>query len=466
MGHRAEQVRHQIQTKNSNKRADLGRLRHGIHLGRACRGYSNDARPPHLEAVRRRGRQCLREWCRANSDLSRRNRYRVCAQIWVPSLQQRVEYEAVIAGLNLAHSMEVDQLKVCSDSQLVVKQIEDTYEAKGEKMILYLKKGTGITEEVCTSSGQTHTKSRKFASRFLSKTGNRLPRRPQQTDARRAPFRALHRSQQRRGLPRHVRAELDGPHLGLLNRRTTAKRSKEASKLRSKFAMFTIHRGALYKQGFFTPILKCIAGGDADYVLSEVHEGVCGNHIGTWALAEKVLRQGYYWPTMLKDATELVKKCKVCQEHAKISHLPSEPLTSVTSPWPFQQWGLDILGPLPIGKGQCKFVVVAVDYFTKWAEAEPLATIKEQKVRNFVWRSIICRFGFPRALVSDNGKQFDNPKFRDFCAELGIMNYYSSPAHPQSNGQAEVTIRTLKAALKTKLEDIKGKWVEYLPEVL
>ena len=68
--------------------------------------------------------------------------------------------------------------------------------------------------------------------------------------------------------------------------------------------------------------------------------------------------------------------------------------------------------------------------------------------------------------MSDNGKQFDNAKFRDFCAELGIKNYYSSPAHPQSNGQAEVTIRTLKAALKTKLEDLKGSWVEYLPEVL
>ena len=68
--------------------------------------------------------------------------------------------------------------------------------------------------------------------------------------------------------------------------------------------------------------------------------------------------------------------------------------------------------------------------------------------------------------MSNNGKQFDNPKFRDFYAELGIKNYYSSPTHPQSNGQAEVTIRTLKAALKTKLEDLKGKWVEYLPEVL
>ena len=107
-----------------------------------------------------------------------------------------------------------------------------------------------------------------------------------------------------------------------------------------------------------------------------------------------------------------------------------------------------------------------MDYFTKWAEAELLATITEQKIRNFVWRAIICRFGIPSALVSDNGKQFDNTTLRDFYAELGIKNYYSSPAHPESNGQAEVTIRTLKAALKTKLEDLKGNWVEYLPEVL
>ena len=172
-------------------------------------------------------------------------------------------------------------------------------------------------------------------------------------------------------------------------------------------------------------------------------------------MAGKVLRQGYYWPTILKDATDLVKKCKICQEHTKISRLPSEPLTSITSPWPFQQWGLDILGLLPLGKGQCKFIIVAVVYFTKWVEAEPLATITKQKIRNFVWRAIICRFGISRALVSDNGKQFDNAKFRDFYAELGIKNYYSSPAHPQSTCQAEVTIRTPNAALKTKLEDLK-----------
>ena len=85
---------------------------------------------------------------------------------------------------------------------------------------------------------------------------------------------------------------------------------KEVAKIRTRSARFTNHKGSLYKRGFFTPILKCIAGKDTEYVLREVHEGICGNHIGARALAGKVLRQGYYWPTILKDATDLVKRCK------------------------------------------------------------------------------------------------------------------------------------------------------------
>ena len=138
---------------------------------------------------------------------------------------------------------------------------------------------------------------------------------------------------------------------------------KEAAKISTRSAIFTNHKGSLYKRDFFTPILKCIVGKNTEYVLREVHEGVCGNHIGARALAGKVLRQAYYWPTILRDATDLVRKCKIFQEHAKISRLPYEPLTSITSLWPFQQWGLDILGPLPIEKGQCKLIIVAVDYY-------------------------------------------------------------------------------------------------------
>jgi len=87
----------------------------------------------------------------------------------------------------------------------------------------------------------------------------------------------------------------------------------------------------------------------------------------------------------------------------------------MVAPWPFAKWGLDILNPFPIGTRHMKFLIVGIDYFTKWVEAEPVAIITEQNVRNFVWKNIICCFGIPRVLISDNGCQFDNAPFRCFC---------------------------------------------------
>ena len=124
------------------------------------------------------------------------------------------------------------------------------------------------------------------------------------------------------------------------------------------------------------------------------------------------------------------------------------------------------MGLFPTALRQLKFLVVGIDYFTKWVEAEPLATITEKSIRTFVWKNIICRYRIPRVLVSDNGKQFDNDAFRNFCSELGIQNHYSSPAHPQANGQVEVTNRTLPKIIKTRLEAAKGIWPDELSSVL
>ena len=99
-------------------------------------------------------------------------------------------------------------------------------------------------------------------------------------------------------------------------------------------------------------------------------------------------------------------------------------------------------------------------------EAEVLSTITEKNVRGFVWRCIICRFGIPRVLVSDNRKQFDNDSFWDFCLQLGIRNHYSSPAHLQANRQVEVTNRSLLKIIKTRLKGAKGIWPEELPSIL
>ena len=124
------------------------------------------------------------------------------------------------------------------------------------------------------------------------------------------------------------------------------------------------------------------------------------------------------------------------------------------------------MGPFPLGKKQLRFSIVAIDYFTKWVEAEPVTTITEARITSFLWKNIICRFGVPRVIISDNGRQFDNPKFRKFCQDLGVKNHYSSPRHLQANGQTEVTSRNLLKIIKTRLEGAKGAWPEELQNVL
>jgi hypothetical protein len=127
---------------------------------------------------------------------------------------------------------------------------------------------------------------------------------------------------------------------------------------------------------------------------------------------------------------------------------------------------MDLVGPLPVATGQRKFLILAVDYFTKWVEAEPLATITDKKCWGFVWKSLICRFGLPRTIITDNGTQFCSSWFRDCCSNLGIEQRFTSVAHPQANGQTEVTNRTILRGLKRKVGAAKGLWVEELPNVL
>ncbi|KAK3036928.1 hypothetical protein RJ639_030893 [Escallonia herrerae] len=169
---------------------------------------------------------------------------------------------------------------------------------------------------------------------------------------------------------------------------------------------------------------------------------------------------------MKKDAIEFTRRCYKCQKFAPVSYTPFAPVTLIISPIPFAVWGMDLLGLFPIASGQCRFVIVAIDYFTKWTEAESLATITSAKCEDFFWKNVICSFGVPRALVVDNGKQFDNNNFRTFCMNLSIDLRFTSIAHPQSNGQTEHVNRSILHGLKKKLDEAKGALVDELPKVL
>ena len=239
-----------------------------------------------------------------------------------------------------------------------------------------------------------------------------------------------------------------------------------AHKIQIQSARFSLVDEQLYKWSLGRPYLKCLTPKQSQYVLAELHEGICGNHPRGRTLAYRAHTQGYYWPTMKLDAVNYVKKCDPCQRMSPILKSPVQDLVSISSMWPFAQWGIDIVGALPTAPTQKKLLLVATDYFSKWIEVDAFASIKDGDVTRFIWKNIVCQFGITRSIVFDNGPQFDSRVYRDFCQELKIKNLYSTPRYPQSNGQAEASNKTLLTALNKRLDSAKGKWVEELPGVL
>nr|XP_017233202.1 PREDICTED: uncharacterized protein LOC108207252 [Daucus carota subsp. sativus]XP_017233203.1 PREDICTED: uncharacterized protein LOC108207253 [Daucus carota subsp. sativus] len=202
----------------------------------------------------------------------------------------------------------------------------------------------------------------------------------------------------------------------------------EARKLQVRALKYVLIEGILYRKSFFIPYLRCLRPDEAHEALREVHEGVCGQHLGGRALAHKVTRLGFYWPDMLKHAQEYVKKCDRCQRFAPIVRQPPEMLTSINTPIPFAMWGMCILRPSPLASTQ--------------------------------------RYGIPRVTVTDNETQFNNAEFKSYCEDYSIELRFTSVAHPQANGQAEVANRIILDGLKKRVEKAQGSWAEELLPIL
>ena len=232
----------------------------------------------------------------------------------------------------------------------------------------------------------------------------------------------------------------------------------EADKVRRKATRYWLSENQkLYKRSFSGPYLLCVHPDLIESLLEELYKGICGSHTGGRSLAHRAITQGYWWPNMQREALEYVKKCDQCQRFAPGIHQPGRILNPISSPWPFTQWGLDIVEPFPKIVGNKKYLLVDINYFTKWVEAEPLTNIRDVDAKRFVWKNIVTRFGVPHVLISDNGLQFYSKMFRRYCGELGITNRYSTLAYPQGNGQAEAVNKVIVNGLKKRLDDAKGK---------
>ncbi|XP_064955645.1 uncharacterized protein LOC103986523 [Musa acuminata AAA Group] len=344
------------------------------------------------------------------------------------------EYEALLAGLRLALEMQVAAIHVLTNSQLVAKQLSGGYEARDATMAKYLTRVRDLTAKFPYFTLSNVPREENGRADALAKLASR--RTPEAwPEIEELPARAIEVAPTTPGgAPTTWVQEL----LSFKRDGTLPLDEVAARRLRRTHAWYTEESSRLYRRSFTYPLLRCLEPDEAQTVLAETHEGICGEHISGRTLAHKILRQGYYWPTMCRDAKAYVQRCSWCQQHARTPRQPAVPLSPIDCAWPFAQWGLDLLGPFPSASGQRKYIIVGVDYFTKWVEAEPLATTTEHQMEKFVWKNLVTRFGLPRAIVTDNGPQFVGTRFREFCAGHGIQLRFSSVAHPQTNGLAEV----------------------------
>lgn len=392
--------------------------------------------------------------------------YTYALRLDFPCTNNVAEYEALLASLRLARSMKIQELKVFVDSNLVVKQVNGGYTAKEPSMIKYKDKVKEFVKEFKALTlehvSRTKNKQADALSKLASLTFAHLTKKVLVEVLREPSI----DDKEVQDIVTETKSTWMTPIMSYLKEGKLPDNEQEAKRLVIKARQYVIKDGKLYKKGYLAPLLRCVGPNQSDYLIREIHEGICGMHAGPRAVVSKLMNLGYYWPTMHKDAFETIRKCEACQLQTPVTTDPKHDLVPIISAWSFYKWGMDIVGPFPPAPGKLKFLLVAVDYFTKWPEVRPLATISGKHVVNFVWEQIICRYGLPGEIITDNGKQFANKPFSSWCTELGIKQVFSSVAYPQSNGQVERMNRSIVEGIKARLGRYGKKWVDELPSVL
>jgi hypothetical protein len=211
-------------------------------------------------------------------------------------------------------------------------------------------------------------------------------------------------------------------------------------------------------------IRRCVHGMEAAEILMACHNGPTGGHHGANFTAKKVFDSGFYWPTIYRDAHELVKSCDSCQRQGKISQKDEMPQNAIQVCEIFDVWGIDFMGPFPSSRGN-KYILVAVDYLSKWVEAKALPTNDARVVVKFL-KSLFAQFGAPRAIISDRGTHFCNDQFAKVMLKYGVTHRLSTAYHPQTSGQVEVSNRGLKRILERTVGEHRASWADKLDDAL
>ncbi|KAM2187666.1 hypothetical protein ACFX1X_029933 [Malus domestica] len=212
-------------------------------------------------------------------------------------------------------------------------------------------------------------------------------------------------------------------------------------------------------------VRKCVHESDFHSILSFCHTFACGGHFGTQRTTLKVLECGFYWPTLFKDARTFCIICDRCQRTRNIGARDQMPQSAIFNVEIFYVWGNDFMGPFPSSYG-FTYILLAVDYASKWVKAKATRSNDSRVVANFIKTNIFSRFGMPRVFISDGGSHFCNQTIEALFKKYNVKHRVSTPYHPQTNGQAEVSNKEIKQILEKTVGATRKDWSLRLDDAL
>ncbi|XP_027178013.1 uncharacterized protein LOC113777173 [Coffea eugenioides] len=397
-----------------------------------------------------------------------RKHYPGAAKLQFACTNNMAEHEACIFGLKMALEMEVKELIAFSDSDLLVHQTLKQWITKDSKILPY------------------HSNLLKLARQFQSLEFRHLPRtRNVFADALAILSSMIQYPDELEIEPIRIQLQDKPAHCWVIDKssgnspwyndikefirtgsyppETTA---NDKGFLRRMASKFFLNGEVLYKRCSDLNLLRCIDEDEAQYMMQEVHSGVCGPHMNGYLLAKKIMKIGYFWLTMKRDCMDFVRRCIKCQMHGDVIRAPPTELHSMIAPWPCSIWGMDVIGTIdpPASNGH-RFILVAIEYFTKWVEAESFKHVTKKVVANFLRDHIICRFGVPETLITDNAKNLNNDVVDGLCEQFKIKHRNSAIYRPQMNGAVEAANKNLKKIIR-KMTERHRDWHEKLPYAL
>ncbi|CAJ2672886.1 unnamed protein product [Trifolium pratense] len=406
------------------------------------------------------------------------------------------EYEALIAGLEILLSLGARDIKIKGDSELVLKQLTKEYKCIKEHLIRYfvianalLKRFDSIDIEhvprienqeandlAQIASGYKVSKAKleqliEIKEKLISNEPMQLELSIPKLEGAEMSPNDINNSDEEMNYDELqilvIDNLIDGDWRKPIVEYLENPIGSAPRKIKYRASNYVIIGNELFKKTLEGVLLKCLSENEAYIAISDVHSGACGSHQSGHKMKWLLVRQGMYWPSMLKDCIDFAKGCQDCQKHAGIQHVPASELHSIIKPWPFRGWALDLIGEIkPASSKNQKYIIVGVDYFTKWIEAIPLPNVDQEEVISFIQNHIIYRFGIPETITTDQGSVFTGRKMQEFARQTGFKLLTSTPYYAQANGQVEAANKIIIGLIRKHIAQKPRNWNKTLNQVL